>query len=1098
MHRLLLLRWLILVTITSCTTDNTKDSKLFHQLNSKQTGIDFVNEIQEDDKFNIIEYLYFYNGGGVAAGDINNDGLVDIYFSSNQGDNKLYLNKGNFLFEDISLTAKVTGLGNWKTGVTMADVDGDGYLDIFSCGVGGYKDFTGRNQLLLNNGDLTFTDRTEEYGLDFQGFSTQASFFDYDNDGDLDMYLVNHSVHSVQSYGDVLLRNQSDFKAGDKLYRNDLTSSQTPKFTDVSSQVGIFNSQIGYGLSVGVSDLNNDGFLDIYVANDFHENDYLYINQKDGTFKQNLEKSVSHTSRFSMGNDIADINNDGWQDIITLDMLPNDERIIKSSGGEDTYEIYKFKERFGYHHQVSRNSLQLNRGAMADQSLLFSDIAPLAEIEATDWSWGPLLADFDNDGFRDLFITNGIMRRPNDLDYINYIFSDSAQRFLSTKAMIDKMPSGKVANFFFRNNGDLTFEDVSNKWGMLNPTLSNGAAYADFDNDGDLDLVVNNINEPAVIYRNATDHTANFVKIKLQGSLLNTKAIGAKVIVYSGELVSVQELISTRGWQSSSDYTLHFGLGNNQQVDSLIVVWPGGNFQKIESINVNETIEIQQVNSNENLLVKGQTKSLLQADYSIDFKHIENNFTGFEAERLIPHTLSSQGPKMSVADVNGDNLDDVYIGGAKGQSGCLFTQTKSGSFIKSSQLHYERDSLAEDTSSIFFDANGDGKQDLFVVSGGQEEENNVEALRPRLYMNDGKGNLVKKVEALPTIYLNAGCVTAGDYDDDGDLDLFIGGRVVAGKYGVSPESFLLKNDGKGFFSDASTHLPIASLGMLTDALWYDLNADNKLDLILVGEWMPITFLIQTNNDFVDKTKEYGFDKTSGWWNTLFQADLDNDGDTDFLVGNAGLNSRLKATEQEPIELWVGDIDLNGSYDPIITYYNDHLQYPFVSRDLLVKQVPALKRKFLKYQDYKNVRLEDIIPSARIDEFTHRKAEMFSSVWIENKGNFSYQIHELPIEAQMFPIFSFAVDDVNEDGALDILAVGNWHDIQPELGRQDSGYGLVLLRNGKGDFIAQNLNDSGFLVPGEGRDLKVIRDGKGKRRILVSRSNDSVLFFKHRN
>ena len=1088
--------WLMIAMFVSCEEKNTT-GKLFQKLSSHQTGIEFSNDVKETDQFNIIEYLYFYNGAGVAAGDINNDGLPDLYFSSNQGPNKLFLNKGDFKFEDISSKAGVAGLGNWKTGVTMADVNGDGYLDIFSCGVGGYKSFTGRNQLLINNGDLSFSDRTDEYGLSFQGFSTQASFFDYDNDGDLDMYLVNHSVHSVRSYGDVLLRNQSDARAGDKLYRNELIPSGKPSFTEVTSQAGIYNSQVGYGLSVGVSDLNNDGYVDIYVANDFHENDYLYINQGDGTFKQELEKSIPHASRFSMGSDITDINNDGWQDIITLDMLPNEESVLKASGGEDPYEIFQYKLQFGYHYQVSRNALQLNRGLTTNQTLAFSDIAPLAGVEATDWSWGPLLADFDNDGLRDLFIANGIMRRPNDLDYINYISGDSAQRFLSDQAMIDKMPSGKVPNFFFKNNGDLTFDNVSESWALVKPTWSNGSAYADFDNDGDLDLVVNNINEPALIYRNSTDLTSNFIKVKLQGNSPNLFGVGAKVKVYAGTLMMTQELIPTRGWLSSSDYTLNVGLGKNNFIDSLIVIWPGGNFQTIKSIKTNQTIQFNQRESQGNWYsTHDQDKPLLQIADSIDFVHRENEFTGFEVERLMPHTLSMQGPKVAVADVNGDQLDDFFIVGGKNQTGTLFIQNRSGKFKKSAQNVFEADSLSEDTNAVFFDANGDGKQDLVVVSGGQEQEGSLSELQPRLYLNDGKGNFRKTHEAIPEIYLNASCVKPADFDNDGDLDLFIGGRVVAGKYGLAPHSFLLKNDGKGGFSEATSLLPVTSLGMVSDASWQDLNNDGLKDLILVGEWMPITFLMQDQHGrFTDGTKEYGFEKSSGWWNTISQADLDQDGDLDFVVGNAGLNSRLRVSEKEPVELWVGDIDANGSYDPIITYYNNHQRYPFVSRDQLVKQVPPLKRKFLKYDDYKNVKLEDIIPAERMNEFVYRKAQMFSSVWIENKGNQNYQMHELPMEAQMFPVFSFAVHDVNGDGLADILAVGNWHGVQPDLGRQDAGYGLILLGDGKNGFTPQRIRDSGFWVPGEGRDIKVLAGTKGEKRILVGRNNDSVLIFK---
>jgi enediyne biosynthesis protein E4 len=1091
---LLIVPWFCITFFISCNQREAKDQVFFNSLPSSETGIDFVNQINEDDKFNIIEYLYFYNGGGVALGDINNDGFTDLYFSSNQGPNKLYLNKGNFRFEDISGNTEVSGLGNWKTGVTMADVNGDGYLDIFSCGVGGYKGFTGRNQLLINNKDLTFSDKTAEYGLSFQGFSTQASFFDFDNDGDLDLYLVNHSVHSVRSYGDASLRFQSDPKAGDKLYRNELVPSGQVNFTEVTSQAGIYNSQIGYGLGVGISDLNNDGYLDIYVSNDFHENDYLYINQGDGTFKQELEQSIPHTSRFSMGNDIADINNDGWQDIVTLDMLPKDEQVIKASAGEDPYEIFQFKLRFGYHYQAAHNTLQLNRGLIQDTILAFSDIAPLAGIEATDWSWSPLLADFDNDGFKDLFVANGIVRRPNDLDYINYISGDSAQRFLSDQEMIDKMPSGKVANYFFRNNGDLTFSDASSNWIGSKPGLSNGAAYADLDNDGDLDLVVNNINEEASVYRNDLP-PSNFLPVKLQGNFPNTFGIGAKLIAYVDNLEITHEVIPSRGWQSSVDYTINIGLGTNNAVDSLLIIWPNRKFQKVGVINPKQQIILKQKDAAGSWQFKRNANtSLLKQEATIDFKHKENTFTAFEVERLIPHMLSTQGPKMSIGDVNGDKLDDVFIGGAKDQAGTLFFQDVSGNFNKQTQSVFQLDSAAEDTNSAFFDADNDGYLDLIVVCGGQELEGNFESLRPRLYLNDGKGNFSKNHKAIPDIYLNASCTVPADLDNDGDVDLFVGGRVVAGKYGIKPSSYLLINDGKGNFSDVTSRISLSDLGMVTDGLWHDLNGDNRLDLIVVGEWMPITVLIQKpDGTFTSETALYGFDNTHGWWNTISKSDLDKDGDMDFLVGNVGLNSRLRASKEEPVELTIRDIDSNGSYDPIITYYNNHERYPFISKDQLVKQVPLLKKKFLKYEDFKSVRLEDILSTDRGEDI-RLKAEMFASVWIENKND-SFQIHRLPAEAQMFPIFSFLVDDVNDDNQPDILAAGNLYAVQPDLGRYDAGYGILMLGDGKRNFHPMPMDQSGFVVKGEARDIKTTTNSKGERRVLVSRNNDFVLVFK---
>jgi enediyne biosynthesis protein E4 len=1081
--------------VMACTETPPKSKTLFTEVSASHSAIHFANELNEDDDFNIIGYLYFYNGGGVALGDINNDGLTDIYFSSNQGANRLYLNQGNFVFRDITESAGVQGVGNWKTGVAMADVNGDGLLDIFSCGVGGYRNFTGRNQLLINNGDLTFSDQTKAYGLDFQGFSTQAAFFDYDNDGDLDLYLLNHSVHSVRSYGDVSYRLQSDVRSGDKLYRSELIPSGETRFTEVTTQAGIFNSPVGYGLGVGIADFNNDGFADIYVSNDFHENDYLYLNQRDGTFKQVLEESMPHTSRFSMGNDIADINCDGWQDIITLDMLPRAEEIIKASAGEDPYEIVEFKLRFGYHYQVSRNALQWNRGLTPDGKLAFSDIAPMAGVEATDWSWAPLMADFDLDGWPDLFVANGIVRRPNDLDYIHYISTDSAQRFYSDKQMIGQMPPGKMPNYFFRNRGDLTFKNVSTAWLGAKPTFTTGAAYADLDNDGDLDLVLNNINEKASVLRNETQEN-NFLTIKLNGQFPNRLGTGCKVIAYAGGRQLIREAFSTRGWQSSVDPPLSIGLGGNDQVDSLFVIWPGGKYQHLKNVKANQSITLHQGDAtSEWKYFTADFSAWLQHLPDMDFLHREDTVVVFESERLIPRALSTQGPKLAVADVNGDGWEDVFVGGASGQAGEIHLQDKSGNFRKSVQKSLAEDAQAEDTHAIFFFANNDLHPDLLVVSGGQSNTSK-ENLRPRLYFNDGKGNFRKSPDAFPEIFLNAGGVAATDADGDGDMDLFIGGRVITGHYGKTPESYLLMNDGSGHFTDVTaSHLPKTEIGMVTAALWNDFNRDGKPDLIIAGEWMPLTVLIQNENGkFSNETSSFGFDNTHGWWNTLHLADVDGDGDTDILAGNAGLNTRLRASTREPVELWITDLDNNGSLDPILTYYNDHERFPFVSKDQLIKQVPAFKKKYVRYDDFKKARLEDLIPKEMQKETIHRKAEMFESIWIEN-DNGKWSIHPLPSEAQLFPAFGFLVEDINNDSLPDIVLAGNWHAVQPDIGRSDAGLGCVLTGDGKGNFIAVSPGRSGFWVPGEARDIKLINGATGEKRILVSRNNDSVLVFK---
>ncbi len=1101
MPRSILLVWM-LSSLATCENKQV-ENHLFYKVPDSESGVQFENTLTNSEDFNIIEYLYFYNGGGVALGDINNDGLTDIYFSSNQQSNKLYLNKGNFRFHDITNTAGAGGRGNWKTGVTMADVNGDGFLDIFICGVGNYKKFDGTNQLLINNGDLTFSDKTEEYGLTFKGFSTHASFFDYDNDGDLDMYLVNHSVHTRRSYGHASLRFQSDSLAGDRLYQNELIPRGKAHYKDVTIQAGILNSQIAYGLGVGISDVNLDGFLDIYVSNDFNENDYLYINQQNGTFKQELEKSIPHSSRFSMGNDIADINNDGLPDIVTLDMLPKDETIIKTTAGEDAYEIYEFRLRHGYHYQFSRNALQLNRGTDAENNLMFSDIAPIAGVEATDWSWAPLLADFDNDGTKDLFISNGIVGRPNDLDYINFISRDSAQLYLSDQQLFEQMPSGKVPNFFFQNNGDLHFRDVSAEWIGNEQTLSNGAAYGDLDNDGDLDLVINNINQKAFLYRNDLNHEGtNYVKLKFEGEGANRYGVGTKVIVFAGNQKMMYEQIPSKGWLSSMDYVMHIGLGELTP-DSISVHWPDKRMQIIKKVELNRMRVLKQSEAvKSTTTVKDlQNRPLLVEFKDIAFTHRENSYTAFSTERLIPHMLSTQGPKIAVGDVNGDKRDDFFVCGAAGQPGNIFLQDMDGKFSPTHQPALEADAAAEDVDAAFADVDGNGTIDLLVVGGGQEFSVNNKNLLPRLYLNDGNGNFTRALQNLPDLFVNASCIEPFDMDSDGDVDLFIGGRVVPGKYGIDPPSYLMQNNGKGIFANVTEKILSAktTLGMVTDAVWADIDRNQRPDLIVVGEWMPITVLLQNASGFFeDRTEAYGLLNTSGWWNTITSHDFDADGHIDFVVGNLGLNSRLKSSSDEPVSIVVGDIDNNNSLDQISTYYNQGKRYPFISRDQLVKQIPAMRRQFLKYSNFKDVKLDDIIDPSVQQRFVRKDAQMFASVFLKNNGDGKLIINPLPTDAQLFPIFSICVEDLDSDGNPDIIAVGNLDAVQPEFGRYDAGYGVVLMGDSKLNFTAMDAQRSGFVVRGQGRDIKtLVSKGEGKL-YLVTRNNESLKAFKQAN
>ncbi len=1114
-HLLIIVKCFLLLIVLFFPGCQRKVSSRFTLVPSSDSGINFSNLVKEDTVFNIIEYLYFYNGGGVCAGDINNDGLVDLYFTANQQQNRLFLNKGNFSFEDISQKAGVAGIGNWKTGATFADVNNDGYLDIYLCGVGNYKSFNSQNQLLINNHDLTFTDKTDEFGLAFKGFSTQAAFFDYDLDGDLDVYLLNHSVHSVRSIGNSTERAKSDSMAGDRFFRNELIHSGNKtdqvRFKDITREVGISSGRLGYGLGIAVSDLNLDGYPDLYISNDFQENDFLYLNQRNGTFRQILEKSVGHSSRFSMGNDVADYNNDLRPDICTLDMLPREESIIKTSAGDDPYEIYKYKLKSGFHYQTARNCLQFNR-LVTDSSVLYSDISILAGVEATDWSWSPLFVDFDNDGFKDLFISNGIQRRPNDMDYVSFISNEVVQRNLQVMnkedlSVIDQMPTGKVSNHVFKNNGDLTFSDVTTSWGLSLPSLSNGAAYADLDNDGDQDLITNNLNEAAFVYRNNSNRQHASLKVFLQGKE-NKFGVGAKVIAYVNNQTQFYEVGTSRGFQSVSDMRPTIGLAKSTHVDSLLIIWPSGMYQKLEHVSGAVTLTVKESDATQplNYQSRFRSKPLLHevSKKSVpDFCHRENEYNAFNYENLMPHMLTTEGPAMAVGDVNGDHLDDIFIGGGKGQSGALFIQLKDNSgFFKTNQKSFLSDSLSEDVDAAFFDADGDGDLDLAVVSGGQELSADRESLKPRLYLNDGKANYVRK--ELASFRINASCVKHCDFDLDGDIDLFVGASAMPMLYGMSPPSFLMVNDGSGNFKPNPNFAPGATFdnvppnrpGMVKDATWNDINQDGLPDLVLVGEWMPVTILIQqANHEFINQTKQFGLEHTRGWWNSISASDLNGDGKADFVLGNLGLNSRLKATVEKPLRMILGDLDGNGMSDHILIYFNGDKSYPFASRDQLTKQLPYLKKKFLKYADYRNVVVEDIISPAQAAQTTELKIEEMRSCVLISKEN-AFVLSPLPTQSQFAPVAAALVDDVDHDGKPDILLGGNLLAVQTELGPYDASLGLVLKGDGKGNFTAMDAQQSGFVVQGEVRGIQVVRTSLNGSIYVVTRNNASVIGFEH--
>jgi enediyne biosynthesis protein E4 len=1091
---------LILLLVFSCSRVKKERNPLFSLLSSSTTDISFNNQLTENEQFNIIQYLYFNNGAGVAAGDINNDGLVDLYFTSNQSSNKLYLNKGGLKFEDITDAAGVAGKGDWKTGVTMADVNGDGLLDIYVCQVGKYKTLAGRNQLFINKGNLTFMDEAHDYGLDFQGFSTQAAFFDYDMDGDLDMYLLNHSVHTSRSYGNSSLRLERDSLAGDRLYRNDEVEGKRV-FHDVTSQAGIFSSPIGYGLGVNISDITNDGFPDIYISNDFHENDYLYINNGNGTFTERLTEMIAHTSRSSMGNDVGDINNDGLLDIIVLDMMPDQEKIRKQSGGEDDMQLFDIKRQYGYNYQYVRNTLQLNLGGG-----LFSEIGQLAGVYSTDWSWSPLFCDVDNDGWKDLFITNGIYRRANDLDYVRFLTKNKQSALspdeggLPDKDLYEQMPLYPNVNYIFKNNKDLTFTNKATDWGLNVRSYSNGSTYADLDNDGDLDLVVNNINEKAFIYRNNASGGLNnhFLSVALKGKGLNTHGTGARVTIYCGNQMQMAEQFTTRGFLSSTSDVLHFGLGPTEFIDSIRVRWPDLSGETLRNIPADQMITLKMEDAAKpSVAEKAGVNEKKLFGFSelpgLKFKHEEDNYTDLNREKLVPHSLSAEGPPLAVGDVNGDGRDDLFVGGARGQAAMLFAQQKNGTFLSLDVPQFVQEKYTEDVDAAFFDADGDGDPDLYVVRGGNMLPVGNPLLTDLLLINNGKGEFSKRM--LPDLSHNGSCVRPCDFDGDGDLDLFLGSRSVPGSYGLSPVQYLLENDGHGNFKDV-TDVRLADLknmGMVTDAAWMDFDGDGDPDLLATGEWMKISVFRNDKGKFTDATSAAGLAETSGWWNCITVSDIDGDGDQDLIGGNLGLNSMLKASVSEPVEMYLNDFDNNGTLDQVICSYQNGLSYPVASLDDLAGHLPYLGKLYAHYADFGGKTVKDIFDKKTLQKSTLKKAVLFESSIFLNNGKGAFTRVALPVEAQFSKVRDVMVQDFNKDGITDIALVGNDYAIRPSYGRYDAAYGWCLLGNKEGNYKAMMPVKSGFVVKGDARRIAPVTIN-GKQYMVVTVNNGDLQVF----
>jgi hypothetical protein len=1079
----------LLLTLFACSR---KDPMLFKMIHADESGIDFVNRVKDGEDANILDYMYFYNGGGVSVGDINNDSLPDLFFVANQQENALYLNEGNMKFQDITEQAGIAGHSDWNTGSVMADVNNDGLLDIYVMAVVGLCGFEGRNELYINQGDASFREEASLYGLDFQTYSGSAAFFDYDQDGDLDMYLLNQAVHTSDSYGPSSLRYLPDDESGDRLMKN-----QGGRFVDVSKRAGLLGGPIGYGLSVGIADFNNDGWDDIYVGNDFHEDDYYYTNNGDGTFSEGLREHFGVVSRFSIGQDLADINGDGFVDILTLDILPDTEEKLKASRVTERIDVQKSRAAMGYHPQYMRNMLQMNRGGE-----FFSEEAFMRGVAASDWSWSGLLADLDLDGYLDLFISTGIERRPNDLDYIAFISSEQIRDKLSKTNLVDReaiqaMPSGAAHNYVFRGDG-WGFINKSGRWMPSDTLKSNGAAYADLDNDGDLDLVVNNFGSSPVIYRNNSAGDKHFLKLRFSYLEGNRFGIGTKVLLYDRGRLQMRQLHCTRGFQSSVEPVLHFGLGTSERVDSLLVIWPDNRYQKLSTVRTGQSLLISPSGKlkpfdrsrlaplRENWFAPPDTSRIILA------AHEENSYEDFYREILIPYKISAEGPALAVGDVNGDGLQDVYLGGSKLKSGRLFLQT-GASFSEQETPDFTADRFMEDADARFHDLDGDGDLDLFVVSGGGESFGQMPALLDRLYLNDGKGGFSRAELAVPAYFENGSVARMADYDRDGDTDIWVAGRAVAFRFGEIPNSYLLVNDGQGKFS-ISNQPALQNVGMVTDAVWDDFNGDDSPDLILTGEWMSPQFFANENGIFTNVTRQYLPASVEGLWRTIQPADINRDGKMDYLLGNWGLNSKLHCSRESPLKLYVGDFDGNGQLETLLAMARAGQYYPVHSMDEIDSQLHGMiRKKFPSYREFAGQSMEEVFGKDALEQAALLEVNTLASGYLRNDVE-SFRFVPFEKDLQVSPINRFLVADFNADGRMDILTAANDCGLSPYHGRLVSNTGMILSGDGR---ILGGLETGIHFGQKEIRRVETIRLGDDPY-LLAAPNDDSLMWYKITN